>query len=127
MTEKDPNFLAEAINTLKQAWPQVFGFLMSVLVCYGRLIYDDEEKPANWWIEPLVCGLITLAIVNAAGPAMTPVIESALKMMTGEEIHLKDFNFESVYPLIGGSVGLIGVKKLRAIALKRLGQNDESE
>lgn len=114
MIEKDPSILSEVAAAVKHAWPQLSGVALAVLLCYGRLIYDAGERRAHWWIEPILCGLITWAAVAGIWLIM--------------EIWLPDsvVSPESLAPFIGGVVGLLGVKKIRALALKKMGVSDAS-
>ena len=113
MIEKDPSFFAEIMSAIRQAWPQVSGIVLAVALCYGRLIYDTGERRAHWWIEPILCGLITWA----ATAGITLIMEVWLPNSAVSP--------ESLAPFIGGVVGLLGVKKIRALALKKMGVSDE--
>ncbi|NUL36618.1 phage holin, lambda family [Kosakonia sacchari] len=113
---KDPGFLADLYAGIKQAWPQISGAGLAVLICYGRLICDGAERKSNcWWLEPLICGLITWAATSGLTFAMAVWLPNSV------------INPQSLSPLVGGAVGLLGVKKLRAIAMKKLGVSDESK
>ncbi|WP_428978752.1 phage holin, lambda family [Brenneria tiliae] len=98
MNNNDVGFWADALNGLKNSWPQLFGAILAVLIRYGMLIYNGTEKK-NEWIEGLVCGLLTLAITSSLDMFGLPI---------------------SVSPAIGGAVGFIGVKKLGQLALRAI-------
>jgi lambda family phage holin len=104
--DKQPDIWADLLNGLKHAWPQIFGSLLAVLICYGRLLYDGVERK-NRWVEPLLCGALAWGISSAIELFGIPA---------------------GVSPALGGAVGFIGVEKIRELALrainKRLGDKE---
>lgn len=106
MTERDPGFWADVLNSLKAHWPQISGAIFAVAICYGRLIYDGAERKDHW-IEPVLCGLLAWSASFGLELVGMPM---------------------SVAPFLGGVVGFLGVKKIRNIAIsaisKRVGSND---
>ncbi len=101
--KEQPDLWVEMVNGLKNAWPQISGAGLAVLICYGRLIYDGVER-RNRWVEPLLCGALSWGITSG----------------------LEVFGIPgTVSPALGGAIGFIGVEKLREFAVrainKRLG------
>ena len=109
MNERDAGFWVDVLNGLKNAWPQILGSMMAGIICYGRLIYDGEERK-NSWIEGILCGALTVCISSALDVVGLPI---------------------SLSPFIGGMVGCMGVDKIRSIAIsaisKRVGVSDEDQ
>ncbi|AXG45000.1 MULTISPECIES: phage holin, lambda family [Photorhabdus] len=101
--DKQPDLWADLLNGLRNSWPQISGSLLAVLICYGRLIYDGVARKKRW-VEPLLCGALSWGVSSG----------------------LELFGIPgSVSPALGGTIGFIGVEKLREFALrainKRLG------
>ena len=109
MNERDAGFWVDVLNGLKNAWPQILGSMMAGLICYGRLIYDGEERKGSW-IEGILCGALTVCISSALDVVGLPI---------------------SLSPFVGGMVGCMGVDKIRSIAIsaisKRVGVSDENQ
>ncbi|KLU14049.1 holin [Xenorhabdus sp. GDc328] len=101
--KENPDLWADMLNGLKNSWPQISGSALAIVICYGRLIYDGVERK-NRWVEALLCGALSWSVSSGLEMFGIPI---------------------SFAPAIGGTVGFIGVEKIREFAVrainKRLG------
>ncbi|MBD1229214.1 phage holin, lambda family [Xenorhabdus griffiniae] len=108
--KEHPDLWADLLDGLRNAWPQISGSILAVMICYGRLIYDGVERK-NRWVEPLLCGALSWGFSSGLELFGIP---------------------NSISPALGGAVGFIGVEKIREFAIrainKRLGDyNDKRD
>lgn len=109
MNDKDPGLWADIVSGIRNAWPQMSGVLLAVLIRYGMLIYYGSEKKSER-VECILCGLLTLAFTSVLSVIGLP---------------------DAISPLFGGCIGLLGVRRLEKISLKalkkHLGVDDETK
>ncbi|MBC8943890.1 MULTISPECIES: phage holin, lambda family [Xenorhabdus] len=94
--KEHPDLWIELMDSLRNAWPQISGSLLAIMICYGRLLYDGVERKKRW-IEPFLCGALSWGFSSALELVGIP---------------------SSMSPALGGAVGFIGVEKLREIAIR---------
>lgn len=111
---KDPSLWADVVNLLKGVWPQIWGVMLAIIIGYGRMIYDGMGQKDHW-VEPLLCGFITWAAT------------SGLELLFAMCFPHTTVSPMAISPLVGGMIGLVGVKKIRAIVIKKVGGKDEDE
>lgn len=85
---------ADIIYTLKSAWPQLSGVVFAAFIRYAGLIYDGDTRKKRW-AECLLCGALSWAIISSAEFIGIPNGASGM---------------------IGGTVGFLGIEKIREIA-----------
>ncbi|EOE5887749.1 phage holin, lambda family, partial [Salmonella enterica subsp. enterica serovar Brandenburg] len=99
---------ADIVSDIRNAWPQLSGALLAVLIRYGMRRYYGSAKK-NERVDCIICGLLTLAFTSALGVIGLP---------------------DSISPALGGAIGLLGVRRLEKISLKalkkELGEDDET-
>ncbi len=100
-----PELWIDLMYYLRNAWPQISGALLAIMICYGRLIYDGVERK-NRWAEPLLCGALSWGFSSGLELIGIPV---------------------SVSPALGGAVGFLGVEKLREFVIRAIEQRLEEK
>jgi len=90
----------DIFSKLSELPPQLAGALMSVVIAFFRIIYDQEEtKPVRAMLECFMCGALSLA----AG--------SAIKALGADDNWIL---------FVGGCIGYLGPLTVRALLLSMI-------
>jgi lambda family phage holin len=97
-----PDIWVPFVEWLQQHWPAISGCTLGGFVAALRVIYDGGTR-RQMILESLLCGALTLAV------------SSVLEWMSLPA---------SLASFVGGAIGLIGVERVRRVAVGHLEQID---
>lgn len=96
MPQNNKDVFQELINWFVVNYPFLYTFLLTCLIAFLRLLYD-EVSGSRRFVESILCGFIALSV--SAG--------------------LEHFGFpDSLAPFIGGVIGFFGIDKIRETSNK---------
>lgn len=94
MPNRDLGLWAFILSWLDVHRPAIYGFLLALITAYIRVTYSGGSQRQRV-LESLMCGAISLSLMSAMEWAGVPTSASGF---------------------IGGSVGFLGVEKIRSLA-----------
>ena len=94
MPNRDPGLWAFVITWAMEHQPALYGFVLALVTAYLRVTYSGGSQRQRV-LESLLCGAISLSLMSAMEWMGVPMSASGF---------------------IGGSVGFLGVDKMRSLA-----------
>ena len=98
MSIKDPDLLTWMWQWVDSHWPSVHGFGLSVTIAWLRVTYSGGGLRQRL-LESALCGAIALSVISGLGLLGIPA---------------------SAAGFVGGSIGFLGVEKIRGVAVGML-------
>lgn len=98
MPQKDPGTIAWLLAWADAHWPTLYGFSLSLVISWLRVTYAGGGARQRL-LESLLCGAISLSVMSGMDMLGIPATASGF---------------------VGGSIGFLGVEKIRAFAGRML-------
>ena len=95
MPEKDPGLLAWLLAWIDNHWPSLHGFCLSAVIAWLRVTYSGGAVRQRL-LESALCGAIALSVISGLDMLGIPATAAGF---------------------VGGSIGFLGVEKIRGFAV----------